>query len=160
MNTIATLILILHFIGHGHDSIGYSLTQSNYSNEVMVEIINNERTMAGLPILVERLALDGSAEAKCKDMIDRDYWAHVSNDGVQPWKFFGDFGYKYRYAGENLTRDAESDEEAMRRFMNSETHKENILNPKFSDIGIGRCSGNLAGEETTIIVQHFGKEWR
>ena len=89
-------------------------------------------------------------------MIDRDYWAHVAPDGTQPWKFFTSFGYKYRYAGENLARDFSNASSAMDAWMNSPTHKENILNPKYKEIGIGVVEGDLAGTDTTIIVQFFG----
>jgi hypothetical protein len=40
--------------------------------------------------------------------------------------------------------------------MNSPSHRENILNPNYSDIGIGVVEGSLSGADTTIIVQFFG----
>ena len=69
---------------------------------------------------------------------------------------FTSFGYKYRYAGENLARDFSNASSAMDAWMNSPTHKENILNPKYKEIGIGVVEGDLAGTDTTIIVQFFG----
>jgi uncharacterized protein YkwD len=93
---------------------------------------------------------------KGRDMIDKDYWAHVAPDGTQPWKFFSQFGYKYRFAGENLARDFSNANDAVNAWMNSPTHKDNILNPKYKEIGIGITEGDLAGSDTTIIVQFFG----
>ena len=89
-------------------------------------------------------------------MVDRDYWAHVAPDGTQPWSFFARFGYKYRYAGENLARDFSSAGAVVDAWMNSPTHRDNILNPKYKEIGIGITEGDLAGSDSTIVVQFFG----
>ncbi len=61
-----------------------------------------------------------------------------------------------RYAGENLARDFSNASDAINAWMNSPTHKENILNPKYREIGVGVVEGDLAGSDTTIIVQFFG----
>jgi len=93
------------------------------------------------------------------DMINKDYWAHAAPDGTQPWKFFIDFGYKYRYAGENLARDFSNASSAVDAWMASPTHKENMLSSKYKEIGIGVVEGDLAGVDTTIIVQFFGSTY-
>jgi hypothetical protein len=89
-------------------------------------------------------------------MLAKGYWAHFAPDGTSPWSFFLKFGYKYKYAGENLARDFSDASSAVNAWMNSPTHKENILNPNYKEIGIGVVEGNLAGADTTIIVQFFG----
>ena len=89
-------------------------------------------------------------------MLAKGYWAHFAPDGTSPWSFFLSFGYKYRYAGENLARDFQDAPSAVNAWMNSPSHRENILNPNYRDIGIGVVEGNLAGVNTTIIVQFFG----
>jgi hypothetical protein len=66
------------------------------------------------------------------------------------------FGYKYRYAGENLARDFSSASSAVDAWMNSPSHRDNILNGNYKDVGIGVVEGNLGGADTTIIVQFFG----
>jgi hypothetical protein len=89
-------------------------------------------------------------------MLAKGYWAHFAPDGTSPWSFFLSFGYKYKYAGENLARDFPDAASAVNAWMNSPSHKENILNSNYSEIGIGVVEGNLAGADTTIIVQFFG----
>lgn len=133
--------------------LGYA---SNISIQDVVRLTNQKRSEAGLPTLSYNQTLSDAAYTKGRDMIDRDYWAHVAPDGTQPWKFFGQFGYKYRYAGENLARDFSNASSAIDAWMNSPTHRENILNPKYKEIGIGVVEGNLAGSDTTIVVQFFG----
>lgn len=119
-------------------------------HDPMVDKINYERTVAGVEPLIENKLLDQSAKAKACDMVEKKYWSHYSPDGVSPWKFIEDAGYKYITAGENLIRNVESDEDGMRLIMNSVAHKNNVLKPTYKNVGIGRC-GN-------IIVQHFGRQ--
>ena len=109
--------------------------------------------------LTESTVLDQAAQAKGADMLNKGYWAHVAPDGTQPWKFFSDFGYNYRYAGENLARDFSNAASAVDAWMNSPSHRENLLSPKYQDIGIAVVEGKLAGVDTTIIVQFFGNRY-
>lgn len=135
------------------DILGYS---ANISPSEVIRLTNQKRAEAGLGALTLNSNLSGAAYTKGLDMINKDYWAHVAPDGTQPWKFFNDFGYKYKYAGENLARDFTNPNSAVDAWMNSPTHRENILNPKYKEIGIGVVEGDLAGSDTTIIVQFFG----
>lgn len=135
------------------DILGYA---ANIAPDEVVRLTNQKRQEAGLSLLTYNSDLAGAAYTKGVDMIAKDYWAHVAPDGTQPWKFFNDFGYKYKYAGENLARDFTNPSSAVDAWMNSPTHRENILNPKYKEIGIGVVEGDLAGTDTTIIVQFFG----
>lgn len=135
------------------DILGFA---AQISPEEVVRLTNQKRSEAGLPPLVFNQTLASAAYTKGRDMIDKDYWAHVAPDGTQPWKFFTQFGYRYRYAGENLARDFSNAGSAVEAWMNSPTHRDNILNPKYKEIGIGVTEGDLAGIDTTIIVQFFG----
>lgn len=136
--------------------LGYA---SNISIQEVVNITNQKRAANGLAPLTLNSTLSSAAYTKGRDMIDRDYWAHVAPDGTQPWKFFSDFGYRYRYAGENLARDFSSASATVDAWMSSPTHKDNILNPKYKEIGIGVVEGDLAGSDTTIVVQFFGSTY-
>lgn len=133
--------------------LGYA---SYISPSEVVRLTNEKRISAGLSALSLNQELSAAAYTKGQDMISKDYWSHVAPDGTQPWKFFNQFGYKYRYAGENLARDFTDASSAVDAWMNSPTHRENILNPKYKEIGIGVVEGDLAGVDTTIIVQFFG----
>ena len=117
----------------------------------MVAMINNERSKAGVAPLVASLALMNSAQAKCDDMVKNNYFAHTSPTGISPWFFFGQAGFDYKFAGENLT-EVNGDYLAMSAFMNSPAHRQNILSPDYTRVGIGRCFT----PDYDIIVQHFG----
>lgn len=135
------------------DILGYA---SNISIQEVVNLTNKKRAESGLSALSLNQTLSNAAYVKGVDMINKDYWAHVSPDGTQPWTFFKNAGYKYKFAGENLARDFSNATDAVNAWMNSPTHRDNILNSKYKEIGIGIVEGDLAGSDTTIIVQFFG----
>jgi len=133
--------------------LGYA---ANISPSEVIRLTNAQRAANGLNALTENSSLNSAAIAKGNDMIAKGYWAHFAPDGTSPWTFFTSFGYKYQYAGENLARDFSDAPSAVNAWMNSPTHKENILNPHYREIGIGVVEGSLAGANTTVIVQFFG----
>jgi hypothetical protein len=149
--------LIISFVPRfGPQILGFA---ANISPDEVVRLTNEKRTQAGLLPLSLNSTLSQAAQAKGADMLNKGYWAHVAPDGTQPWAFFTNFGYKYRYAGENLARDFSSASSAVEAWMNSPSHRENLLSSKYKEIGIGVIEGNLAGIDTTIIVQFFGTKY-
>lgn len=152
--TLVGFQFILGFTNRSFPQVlGYA---ANISPEEVIRLTNVERTNSGLAPLSSNSALSQAAIAKGNDMLAKGYWAHFAPDGTSPWSFFLSFGYKYRYAGENLARDFSDSGTAVKAWMNSPTHRENILNANYKEIGIGVVEGNLAGVDTTIIVQFFG----
>lgn len=157
----AIFVLFVHYLvysvsGFGPAVLGYAY---NIPIEKVMELTNKEREKAGLNPLQLNAVLSNSATQKARDMFEKNYWAHIAPDGTQPWKFFSDAGYEYRYAGENLARDFSTPEDAVKAWMASKTHKENLLSRRYKEIGIGVVDGKLNGVETTLIVQHFGTQF-
>jgi hypothetical protein len=149
--------LILSFLPRlGPKILGYA---ANIPPAEVIRLTNEKRVQNGLAPLSTNSVLSQAAQAKGADMLNKGYWAHVAPDGTQPWKFFGDFGYKYRYAGENLARDFSNSSSAVEAWMNSPSHRENLLSPKYKEIGVAVVEGSLAGVDTTIIVQFFGAKY-
>jgi hypothetical protein len=140
----------------GPKVLGYA---ANISPEEVVRLTNEKRIQAGLSPLELNQTLSQAAQAKGTDMLNKGYWAHVAPDGTTPWKFFTDVGYKYRYAGENLARDFSDPSSAVEAWMASLSHRENLLSPKYKEIGVAVVEGNLAGVDTTLIVQFFGSKY-
>lgn len=137
--------------------LGYS---SDISPERIIELTNSQRAAAGLSPLKENLILSEAAKRKAGDMFAFNYWAHVSPSGRDPWAFFKEAGYNYIYAGENLARDFRDPDSVVAAWMNSPTHKENLLSEKYQEIGVAVVDGSLQGIETTLVVQLFGSETR
>ena len=78
-------------------------------------------------------------------------------DGTTPWNFILNAKYQYEYAGENLARNFLFSNGVVDAWMNSKTHKENILRKEYTEVGFAVENGVLNGEETTIVVELFGK---
>lgn len=131
-----------------------------YSSEITAQKVLNQTNLQrqnnGLPALKYSSVLSKSATDKANDMFAHNYWAHTSPTGTTPWDFFKEAGYQYTVAGENLARDFYDTESLMEGWMNSPTHKANIINSKYQEIGIGVVNGTLGGIKTTLVVQHFG----
>ena len=117
---------------------------------------NAEREKLGLTPLVANSKLTQAALAKGQDMLAQHYWAHVSPTGTQPWTFMKNSGYVYQLAGENLARDFANTPDMVRAWMNSPTHRANIVNGRYREIGVAVLEGELEGQETTLVVQMFG----
>lgn len=155
---LAFLVMSLQVVIKKLPSLGINILgyASNISVPDVVRLTNEKRAEAGLSPLTYNETLSAAALSKGNDMLAKDYWAHVAPDGTEPWKFFKDVGYKYRYAGENLARDFSNAPSAVEAWMASSSHRENILSPRYSEIGIAVVEGDLSGTDTTIIVQLFG----
>jgi hypothetical protein len=146
--------IVLQFLPlTGLKILGYA---SNIGTDAIIELTNQKRNDAGVGKLEYNPLLAQAARAKGENMLSQDYWAHIAPDGTQPWKFFTDAGYIYRYAGENLARDFSDPASAVTAWMASPSHKENLLSSKYRDIGVAVVEGDLNGVDTTIIVQLFG----
>jgi len=134
----------------------------SYASDIYVKELltytNAVRAEADLAPLKLDNALSRAAYAKAKDMFADNYWAHVAPDGTQPWDFILGAGYDYSYAGENLAKNFNGSKEVVDAWYKSESHKENLLNPRYEDIGFAVVDGVLDGYETTLVVQAFGKE--
>lgn len=133
--------------------LGYA---SQIDPDTVIELTNKERLSAGVTILKENLELDQAALAKATDMFEHNYWAHVSPTGTEPWYFVTEAGYKYQHAGENLARDFSNPSDVVKAWMASPTHRKNLLDEKYKDIGIAVLDGYINGVETTLVVQMFG----
>jgi uncharacterized protein YkwD len=118
---------------------------------------NNRKEVAGLPALTENFKLDASAEVKVKDMFAKQYFEHISPSGVGVSNLADQQGYEYIIIGENLALgNFKNDEAVLIAWMNSPGHRANILNEKYTEIGVAIGKGMFEGKEVWLAVQHFG----
>jgi uncharacterized protein YkwD len=120
---------------------------------------NQHRANNGVAALSNNAKLNASAQAKANDMVAQNYWSHTSPNGDQPWVFFDAAGYHYVKAGENLAYGFATSSDAVLGWMNSPTHKANMLDGAFTEVGFGFAnSPNFNGDgQQTVIVAHYGK---
>lgn len=156
----AVLVIILKLLNIGFfvylpGSAYFSAITTNN----LLELINQSRKEHNLPPLEINSKLNQSAYLKAKDMLEKDYFAHTSPDQITPWYWFKLAGYNYHYAGENLAIDFLDAKSLHTAFLNSPSHRANILNPNYKEVGIAVITGEFNGKQTTIAVEHFGTEF-
>ena len=120
-------------------------------------LTNQTRKQNQLPVLTQDPKLELAAQMKLNDMLQNNYFAHVSPSGTTPWVWIEKSDYDYLIAGENLAMNFYNSDQTMKAWLNSEAHRKNILLPEFKDIGIAVGSGLINNQNTTIVVQVFGK---
>ena len=126
----------------------------------LIELANNERVANGLQALKISDKLIQAAAEKANDMLVNGYFAHTSPSGVTPWFWLDDVKYNYVSAGENLAKDFTDSQFLHQAWMNSPSHKANILNTTYQEIGIAVIEGDVNGKKTLLAVEFFGKESR
>lgn len=138
-----------------------SAKASEINEENILRLINTERSKRGIKELRIDAALSGAAHLKSRDMINRNYFEHYAY-GLAPWDFMTNAGYSYQIGGENLAMNFMTGEGTMKALMNSPSHRDNILNPDFEDLGIGVVKGTFheANKEhsTIMLTTMFGKK--
>jgi hypothetical protein len=145
------LLLALFLLGEAS-----ALVQAaDVTSGALLRLTNESRKQAGLPLLKQNDQLKQAAEAKAKDMFKNDYFAHTSPKGITPWYWIKQSGYQYGFAGENLAINYDNAESQHKAWMKSATHRANILNDKYQEIGIAVVAGKIDGKEALVTVQVF-----
>ena len=122
----------------------------------LVDLTNQDRVNSQLNGLTLNPVLTAAAQAKANDMATNGYFAHVSPAGLNSWYWFKQAGYNFSYAGENLAVDFTDSSAVNQAWLNSPTHRANIMNDHFTQIGIATAQGMYEGHQTTFVVQMFG----
>ena len=137
---------------------GASGEQATLLQTKIVAETNLQRAQNGnLPALKGNTKLDEAAAAKANDMFLNQYFEHTSPGGIDPGKLVQNCGYDYIVAGENLILgNFSSEKEVVQDWMDSPGHRANILNSRYSEIGVAVIKGNYKGESVWIGVQEFG----
>lgn len=121
-----------------------SEADTSVQNEIL-SLVNAERSNLGLNPLKLNWELSRVAKAKSEDMAHEGYFSHTSPTYGTPFEMMKHFGITYRTAGENIAAGQKTSREVMQAWMNSKGHRENILNPKYTELGVGQASGGSYG---------------
>jgi uncharacterized YkwD family protein len=132
----------------GHSVNPKTSADSSQFVQQVLEIVNQERTKAGLNTLSLNSNLSKMALAKAQDMYNNNYFDHQSPTYGSPFDMMKAFGITYNSAGENIAKGQRSAEEVMNQWMNSPGHRANILNTSFTEIGIGYYNSEWVQEFT------------
>jgi len=134
----------------------HSVLASEITKENVIKLVNEARESNLVEPLAENEDLSKAAEEKAEDMIKNNYFAHNSPQKITPWYWFEKNNYNYAYAGENLAINFSDAERQQGAWMNSATHRKNILNENYREIGVVVEKGVIDGQEGIITVQFFG----
>ncbi|MGP4108001.1 CAP domain-containing protein [Virgibacillus sp. L01] len=116
--------------------------QNEYTSTV-IKLTNQERSNQGLSPLKAHKKLSNVARNKAVDMQSNGYFSHTSPTHGSPFDMMKNAGVSYQSAGENIARGQKSPQQVVDAWMNSQGHRENILNGNFTHIGVGYTeSGN------------------
>lgn len=128
----------------------FAINESN-----IVRMTNEARQEAGLDSLDINATLRGAAQAKADDMIARQYFSHEGPEGESPWQWLNKSGYRYTAAGENLAIHYKTAEALGQGWLASPTHRANILDKRFTEVGVGFSQGKIEGYDSIVVVQLF-----
>lgn len=154
--TLLALKIIFGFVVFLVPSLAFAAT--GITTEDLLECTNRNRIEKNLNELILNSELSKGAQTKLNDMETYDYWSHVNpSTGVSPWFFFDNIDYPYVTAGENLAFSFKTSEGVCKGWMDSPTHRANILDPTFQEVGFAVRDVDLGLEgKGILIVQFFG----
>jgi uncharacterized protein YkwD len=134
-----------------------SFPREKLNTESIINLTNKARSANGLPPLAENQLLNAIAESRAKDMLERQYFDHVSPTGQQASDLAQNIGYRYKIIAENIgSGDFISNQKIVDGWMQSPGHRENILSTDVKEIGAAVLKGKMKGSGTYIAVQIFG----
>lgn len=136
-------------------NFGATIYNQVSQNDLYV-LTNEARTGNSVGKLQTSSKLEAVAQLKLEDMFRNNYFAHTSPVGIEPWHWFNKVNYDYKIAGENLAMNFISSNEVVNAWLNSESHRKNLLLNDFQEIGIAVGSGMINGQQTVVVVQEFG----
>lgn len=127
----------------------------------LINLTNQERVDRELMPLSTNALLTQAAENKARDLRVNNYFDHYRpTDGKKPWDFIEETGYRWRVTGENLARGYQNNNQIIEAWMNSASHRANILSPKYTEIGVAAVEVTKNNLPVIITVQLFGAPWR
>lgn len=135
------------------------IAKQNITASALIDLTNQERVKNHLKPLATSEKLTKAAEAKAQDMKEKNYFDHYRpTDGKTPWAFLDEAGYHWQIAGENLARGFHTNGQVVDAWMESDTHRKNILNSRFEETGIATTTVYHNRRLMTLTVQMFGAE--
>lgn len=150
--SITTHIAYGYFTTGQFAVLGKSVT---ISISELQELTNKARSQNNLPAVELDSRLSEAAVLKGEDMIANNYWSHNSPKGLSPWHWIEQSGYSYAIAGENLAKNYPDASSVMNAWMGSSTHRDNILNPKYTSVGFAVVEGVIDMKVNTIVVAYY-----
>ena len=156
---IAVIVMLAMLIQGGYNGIMTGNVLGSATNITLASLLsetNKVRVAEGDQPLVLNQQLVEAANLKAKDMFEQQYWAHVAPDGTTPWQWFSEVDYRYAVAGENLAKNFTNSGSVVSAWLDSPTHRDNVLKNEYTEVGFAIREGKLNGRDTSIVVALYG----
>lgn len=153
---VVALVLVMQGLYNGTHSGNVLGVETQITPSGLLAATNKQRIRNGQQPLTMNTKLAEAAQLKVKNMFSQQYWAHTAPDGTTPWHWIELAGYNYESAGENLAKDFTTNASTVSAWMASPTHRANILNTTYQDVGFAIMDSTLDGEPTTLVVALYG----
>ena len=124
-------------------------TNLSYAEQV-VKLVNMERSKNGLSPLTLDKSVESAAIVRAKEIVNS--FSHTRPNGSSFSTALQEQGVKYMASGENIAWGQKSPEAVMQGWMNSAGHRANILNSKFTKIGVGHYQINATNYWTQLFT--------
>lgn len=151
----ASCLGLLFFIAPLYSQSGDLLDQQPEPFAITA-LSNKIREVKEIAPLTWNEKLAKAARQKAQDLSDNNYFSHTSPAGKNFSRWISEANYDYQIIGENLAAGFTTNREVMKAWMDSPSHKENIMNTKYREVGVAVLEGELNGVKQIIIVQIFG----
>ncbi|OGY92244.1 MAG: hypothetical protein A3H70_03315 [Candidatus Komeilibacteria bacterium RIFCSPLOWO2_02_FULL_48_11] len=136
--------------------VPYQALASPINASTLIDLTNRTRQEAGLPPLQPNHKLTQAAYRKAHDILNHGYFSHTTPSGKPFYQWIEEEQYAYLYAGENLAIDFGTNEGVLAAWLESPTHRANIINEHYAEIGLVTLRGEWQDHATTVVVQMFG----
>jgi hypothetical protein len=157
MGFVVFIFAVKIFFAVAQINFPYNIFFADITRSQLVQMLNQTRKSLGLNALTENEKLNQAATLKANDMVANGYFNHISPNGVTPWHWFSQTGYSYKYAGENLAIGFYDSAEVYNAWLNSPSHKENMVSPYYSEVGTAIVNG-FGSSNAIVVVQMFGTQ--
>lgn len=143
--------------------VGYNTSKNNpgavtYGKDQIIVAVNLQRKIHNLQPLIFNEKLAQASNQKATDLSKNSYFSHTNPLNNKKWSdFITESSYDYLVAGENLANGFYDANSMVKAWMESPSHRENILNSDVDETAIGISAGNLNETPTIFVVQLFGK---
>ncbi len=105
--------------------------------EAVLQLTNDFRAQYGLSPLRLNRELSATAQKHSQAMAEGDFFNHVGPNGLEPWDRAAIEGYTAQTLGENIAAGHATPEQVFQGWVESEGHRQNLLNPNYTELGVG-----------------------
>lgn len=150
-------VLVIVFVVSFPLTAWFSPDMMSQESDKIISLTNELRGKLGLSSLTGSNSLKQAAYDKAQDMLIQQYFAHNGPDSKSVRDWLTKVDYKFEVAGENLAMGFAQSDDVVEAWIKSPTHYANLIDPDYSEIGVGMASGPFRGEETTLVAQYFAR---